>query len=490
MTTLPTNIELPTPEELRQDVLDDIVLVSLQTGREEPDVAEGSDDYVTATAVTNSAGLALAHVRRAEGDQDVLNATGDALDDIREREGLPEVPAGAGGGKLTIASSGTTSLPAGSEFLDPSGNRGQVPAAAVNLSNGDTVDAIMLTTGEVSNLETGTVVRWVSPPVNMFAEATVAAPGFTGGTDDETDARKRERILNKRRNPPGGGNWSQLRKDALDSTSSISDAVVYPALGGPSTTKIVCVGPLASPSYSRVVSQSVLDTVRAAVDAAVPDENKRVYQTATEETSDVLLSFRLDDAQWSASTVAATWPKRKADGSAVTVTSVTDSVTIRVDAETAPPAGAKIVWWSSAKMQFVESSVASHSGSSGAYDLVLDTPLEAESQAVVAGEWIGPAALSSVAYGTTWRTAMAALGPGENTVLGALLPRASRRPTVAQGGSTSDLDSTQITALQAAHTEIRAASYLSISRATPTVPVLVRTAPNVLVPRHFAIYPQ
>lgn len=479
-TTLPTEIEIPAPEAVRDQVLDDIRLLSISAGLPEPDVSEGSDHWVDASAMANATAILAAHVKRSELERDVLTATGAQLDEIRESLGIPELEPSSGSGLVTCAVSGSVTVPTGLEFVAPSGARGRVTAGAT-VTNGQTVPVVMVATGDATNLATGTKVRWASPPVNLLVEGTVASPGFTGGKDTEDDERKRERILNRLRFAPAAGNWSDLREKALEATIAISDAFVFPALGGPASVKVaVAAAPAAN--GSREVLSGPLDAIRAVYAAEFPDEVLIVVQSVDDLDTDVALlvvaldGHWLDDVPWPSLVSSA--PVTVSASPAPTATVFTTNATV------APTAGKRIAWWDAAAQTFTTATIASVSGA-GPWAITLSGSGFA---GIAAGDYISPAPVEAAAYATAWKAAVGGLGPGENTTDGSRLPRARRRPDISEGGAPVALTLTQLAELQDAIVGISDISYAYRSVSTPTVPGATTDAPRILKSRRFGVY--
>ena len=489
---LPGLIYVPqTAEELRDQFLRDVRLQYIALGVANPPVQPGSEWYIRATAYANAMLGLYANQEIAANDTTELLAQGDALDAIREAMGLPEVGAAPASGKLIVSIiTGSVLISEGTEFVLPNGTIGRVSASKL-CSDGDTIDVITNDTGENANAAAGTIARWKAPPINVEATAEVDVDGLTGGVDAESDARKRERILNRRRYVPGGGNWGMARELALNSTGTVQSAFVYPALGGPSSLKVVVTKAMqltGTKDFSREIGASTLDVVSNAVLAEYPIGAEVVVQSATDEDVSVGLQVKARDENWiDQSTV---FPAIEAgDNGRVTVSAVTDSQNITVSAvqSTSPVAGQRILWWSPENREFVKAGIVSVSGSAGAWVLQLDTPLTSGTNTVATGDFISPAAKNANAYAATWLAQMNLLGPGENSSDGNIVPRSNRHPYINDEWH-SDLSSKQITELQSTHPELSDVAFAYRSKSTPTVPANRADAPNVLRLLHFGIY--
>jgi hypothetical protein len=486
--------------EIRDDFLTDVRLEARDIAgisQDEVDklVRPKSDWHITGTALGNLGILQYNNIRIADIDSDVLTARGEALDRKREGLGLKEVPPSTSTG--TMAALGPIPVLANDVLVLPNGLRVQVDGVAPGGTSSG-VPIVSIDTGDDVNAEAGTVLRFVSPPVGWPAEAPLIT-ALTGGADEETDERKRDRILNRLRHPPAGGNWGHVVGIALDASAAIQYTFVYPALGGPGSSKVVLVKDIDPDlwDFTRTPTDAQVNLVRQALYAELPSPMELVVQSAAGENADVAIKVAIPSAESSGGNGRGwvdedPWPPLEGGDTKVTISVVTDSTNITVDATTTttPVAGqSHIAWWSSVDQKFYKRLITAVSGGTGAWVLTLDAGLVDHNNAVaVVGEYISPDAVSIDEYGKTWQGVMSHLGPGENTVAAYALPRAARHPFPTEGWPT-DLAVSELAKLLSEHGDTISNidwSYRSIT--TPTVPGSVATAPNVLVPRHFGIY--
>jgi uncharacterized phage protein gp47/JayE len=492
-------------DELKGQFLRDVRLAAIDAGVTDPPTTPGTDWDMTATACANLCLLGFANVNASEADNNVLTATGQALDDIRKAEGLPEVTAAGATGKLVITVSGTVTVTAGQVFTIPSGLSGTVVGTYVNPADQSEVSVAMTDVGVATNLAADEIVRFSSPPVNLAVEAKVSiGEPLTGGTEIEDDERKRDRILNVRRNRPAGGNWAHLRKIALEALGSVQDCYVYPGLGGPGSCKVVPVKDfnLDNDDFSRVLSTTALDVVRLAIQTNAPNPQEIVVTAVANESCDVTLKVAIPDSAltggngrgWSD---AQPWPILESGETSVRISAVTagnDGVTVTALTATAPINGqTHIAWWSQVDRKFYTALILTATGSSGAWVLTLDRPLVGKTGAgpVTGGtaDYVCPASEQLDKYGAAWVKLFRDLGPGENTTDINRTPRAKRHPYVTDEDPTS-LTAVVLRRLTESYPEITDHEYALRSPSSPTVPAAVATAPNVLIPRRFAIYKQ
>lgn len=495
--------------EIRDDFLTDVRLEARKYADEdEVDriTRPGTDWFIFATAVGNLGLLQYSNIAKADVNSNILTATGDSLDDFREALGLPEVNPAPATGRLVVSLSPTSALANfnNHEFVLPNGKRGKVDGVHIGVADQGEVPVVTIDTGTDCNLAANSTVQFVAPPPNVKTQAKVSVNSpLVGGTDAETDERKRDRILNRLQTVPAGGNWGYCIEQSLNALGTVQYAFVYPALGGPGSSKVVVVKDIDPEQYdfSRVLSSQATSIVRDALHATMPDQMEIVVSSVVQQNTDVAIRVVLPEAAsaggnglgWVDPTP---WPPYGTGPSAITAVS-NGGYTVTVNTVTAisPTAGYSIAWWSSVDQKFKLSKILSSSGMSGAWVLNLETALTDHNNATAtAGEFISPGAVNIVKYGTTWQTSMRRMGPGENTNDANRIPRALRRPFVADAWNSS-LTVRQLVEMLEQNAEILDATwayqYVGGAPGTaPTVPASVVTAPNILVSRHFGIYKQ
>jgi hypothetical protein len=496
-------------EEIRDDFLADWRLEARKYADVETvdrATRPGGDEYLLASAMGNLGLLQYANIAQSDIDSDERTATGQRLDVIRESLGLPVISASPSTGRVVVfGAAGTVVSLSNHQFVLPNGKRGRVDGIITvtlypqNNPNAPEVPVVTIDTGADTNAASGTVVKFVSPPSGMNVEARVSvSQPLSGGENAESDGRKRDRISNRRKNVPAGGNWAHAVEIALGALGTVQGVWVYPALGGPGSAKVAIARDYddAAFLFTRELNAFAVKTVRDAIHAAFPDQMELVVQSVADQATDVALQLSLPPSVfaggnglgWSDS---APWPPLAGGDTKVTIASVSGS-TIEVDASTstAPVAGqTHVMWWSSVDQKFFTRLVTAQSGSSGSWTLTLDAPLVAhDNSGPVVGEYISPDASRADSYGKLWRGVMRRLGPGENTVDANRVPRALRHPFPADDWP-SNLGARAIDELLNASPEISDAAWSYRSFSAPTTPGAVVTAPNVLVPNYFGIYP-
>ncbi len=489
-------------EELSRRFLRDVELSALQAGHENVPVVYGSDAWLTSQGIAGIALSGFRNIALSESDQSVLDATGVALERIRIAYGLPEVSAERASGKLVIRVSGPTTIPNGQAFLYPNGKTGKVVGVYVNPTDRSEINVLCDTPGKSGNLKAGDVVRFIGAPINIATEARVSLnTPITGGSDVEDDSRKRLRIMNVLQNKPAGANWAHLRQVVLNFSGGVSNCVIYPALGGPSSVKIVPIKnfDIDINDFSRSIPDSLLDRIRDKIWSTFSGGDQNIVQTCASEYTDLTLKLSIPESSQSSGNGQGwvdryPWPSLvSGDSGKVTLSSPNatyDTFTLSANTTTAPIDGqTHISWFSSSERKFYTGLIVSHSGSSGAWIVTLDRPLIDKTGAgPVAGDYVSPSCQNIDGYREDLIKMFSRLGPGENTSDVTRLPRAKRHPYITEE-LPSSITNASLKTLVGAHPEITDFSIGYILKSSPTVPANATLAPNILIPRRFGVYP-
>ena len=500
MATEPGSIYLPAnADEIRDDFLTDVRLEAIAAGVSEPAVQPLTDWHILGTAVANIALIQYANIAASQARTNILSATGDDLDELRQAFGLPEVPPSGSSGQIIVTlTSGTATFVDGLPVLLPNGLRAEVAGTQVGIADKGAVSTRALDTGEATNFPGNTAVQIITPPINCQSTAKVSTQKpLTGGTNEETDDRKRTRVLNRLQNPPAGGNWSHIRETVLNKLGAISDVFVYPALGGPASVEVIPVKAIDADNadWSRAPSAAAVTDVRGLLWAEFNGENDIVVKPPVEVDMGIAVKATLPDSViaggdgrgWLDSAV---WPPLVVgDAGRVRVSAVTSSTQITVTAGTATTPVANvthIAWWSPQDRKFRTYLVTAVAGAATAWQLTLDSPLVDSTNTIVAvNDYISPAAVNIEAYGEKWAAIAGTLGPYEATSDANRLPRSLRHPKIADESpavpGARELaqffsDFTEITDIDTSYAQ------------TLSVPGSVATAPSILALKHFGFY--
>lgn len=494
LTTVPNYLTYPAHESVRQYLLRDLEMSATRLGITTPPTQPGGEWDLLARMCATATDVNFSSLQLSNAKADPVYAEGDDLDTIRQRLGLPELPATGGAGNVTVTVTGPATFLAGEEATFPGGLRGAVSTDTVFAVAGTgPVPVAMIDAGAVTNFVTGTTCRWASPPVNAFTVATVAAD-FEGGSDAETDADKRLRILDALQLPQtyGSPQWILSQVAAFPAGdypgSSVPDqAFCYRAPGGPGTFLIVVMqtGTVAN-GGSRAVSATTLAGLRTYLSGLVPPEVHFDVRTAVEVTNNVSLDVAFSGVRGATNWADATpWPTLQSFQSFVQFTGTSGGDTLTgVQCYTAPPLGAHVTVTTDAGGRF-DHTIIAIGGISGNYQIQLSPALD---PAEVSG-WVYPTITSiGTAVEDLWFAAMGELACGELTT-DTRLPQCRRFPSIALGGAPSGtLGAVRnlMTSLGSAVVDVDLRYNASTA---PTASIAVSDSPNVLVPHRFACYP-
>ncbi len=113
----------------------------------------------------------------------------------------------------------------------------QITAEAVAAGGVASVTLAALLPGAAGNAAAGTPLSLVSPVAGFQSAGSVAAPGLTGGADQEDPESYRARILRRMQEPPHGGAGADYVTWALE-VPGVTRAWVYPEAMGPGTVTV------------------------------------------------------------------------------------------------------------------------------------------------------------------------------------------------------------------------------------------------------------
>jgi uncharacterized phage protein gp47/JayE len=131
-----------------------------------------------------------------------------------------------------------TPVPNATQLQDSLQNLYQT-VGTVNLGVGDTsIPVVALTGGADGNLAPGAPLTLVSAIAGVNASATVDGSGFSGGMDGEALESFRARVLERRRNPPGGSGTVADYKRWAKTVAGVTRVSVFGAARGPGTVDL------------------------------------------------------------------------------------------------------------------------------------------------------------------------------------------------------------------------------------------------------------
>lgn len=136
----------------------------------------------------------------------------------------------AGGTPLAVVTFGTATprTAAGVIYTPSASANGTGASITLDGAGAGTFYGTCQTLGTGGNLAVGTVLTWSSPPAGAPPTCTVSALATTAA-DVETIAALAQRVLERRRERPGGGNRADWRA-WMEAVSGVAEGYVYPLL--------------------------------------------------------------------------------------------------------------------------------------------------------------------------------------------------------------------------------------------------------------------
>lgn len=219
-------------------------------------------------------------------------------------KGVQRKAAVAASGLASLTGTNDTIVEAGTILIRADGAR-YVSTAEVTIAAGV---ASLPIEAEVAGIDgemtTGQVLSFVSPIAGVNATATAAAPGVTGGIDEESDADLSARVYEALRNPPAGGkasdyvawakrvagvtrawvaeNWDGLgtvqvlfvmdgRDDIIPLSADITAVAAEIEAERPVCADVTVDAPVAAPLDLTIAATPSTDAVKAAIEAGLRD---------------------------------------------------------------------------------------------------------------------------------------------------------------------------------------------------------------------------
>lgn len=386
---------------------------------------------------------------------------------------------------------------------DPAGLRYQVLFSGTADGAGEApLTLLAIDGGDETNLEPGTVITWVNPPLGSTANAPVTGLAFSGGLDAETDADFARRLADRVRHKPASGNWAHVRAFARAASVSVQDAYVYCCAFHAGSTLVAIVqkrgageGPLA-----RIPVIGVMTEVTAALvppaSSNLPGTQYVVVVPPVAQPSNVVV--RLAQAVDSNVGWTDVEPFPPINGSAaIAITTVTTQTDVRITAGGAGllPGGdsssndVHLMVWDAVASAFLELDVQTVTDlGAGVYRVQLATPLVGKVLAV--GDWVSPDMARRATLANAVTAYFDSLGPGEVVTLstderGA---RAYRNPIPGEEDPARAGQGIITVIVEALGSPVADATLASISVALPAVPSDPIAGPSLLVAGKFAAY--
>lgn len=231
-----------TADVIRQDILDNYGgNVSKEEGSFVSDMAAPAAVEIAKTYGEVDRALSIMFVDGAEGAD---------LERRAAEYGITRKPGTKAAGTVTITGVDGTVIALGTIGMTADGLRYTTDAAATIASGTASVAVTAAEVGAAYNVPATAITRLYRNLIGVTGISNAVA--ITGGTDAETDAALRARLLARMRTPATSGNAYHYQLWALE-TNGVGAAKVTPLWDGPGTVRVLIVGPNREPVDSEVV---------------------------------------------------------------------------------------------------------------------------------------------------------------------------------------------------------------------------------------------
>lgn len=181
-------------------------------------------------------------------------------------------PAVAAAGPAAASGNEAALIPVDTLWQRSDGAQYKTTSAAVIVAGVVTLDLAAVLPGAAGNCAAGTVLTLVTPLDGINPAATVGLAGLCGGSEIETPAALLQRLLDRVRRPPAGGNRYDYVNWAL-AIPGVARAWVLPLAQGVGTLDLLVLADLAS-TGSIVASPELCALVRGIIAELCPNDVK------------------------------------------------------------------------------------------------------------------------------------------------------------------------------------------------------------------------
>lgn len=347
-------------------------------------VGVGSQPHVDGSVVTDMLAPIYADVKSVARDSNLDDKTLEGLKEEARSLGLPEqLPAsGAVGFVASNVSAGGVFVDINRELVDERTNLRFRCLVSATYVDTQPIPIVGIDTGPETNLPSGTVLSWSTPPPGLGKAATVIADddgnGLIDGRAEETADDIRRRIKTEQQDPSAAANAahvSRLVKDAGRALGiAIEECFVFPAIKGPGTMAFCFTLRPAKPGGSRAPSPIQIAQVLAFITGPVPEDDGAIACSILEVGVTTVLAV-----DWGPGAVgwadASPWPLAP---DAFQVSAVTSAVLFNVSSvagsPVAPQIGQTFAFYDARNGLFVEKRVGAVSSlGGGAWQITCDT---------------------------------------------------------------------------------------------------------------------
>ena len=151
--------------------------------------------------------------------------------------GLARKAAQFASGPVTLTGSNGSTVGLGVILIRSDGAKFETVDEATISGGTATITVMAQLAGSAGSTDAGVALTFESPIAGVSSSATVATGGLANGSEEETDAALRARLLERMRTPPHGGAAADYVAWALE-VQGVTRAWVYPLEGGPGTVTV------------------------------------------------------------------------------------------------------------------------------------------------------------------------------------------------------------------------------------------------------------
>lgn len=232
------------------------------------DTREGSFTYDALSPVANEVSLIYFELQRILEKCFVETSYGNFLDKRAAEFGLIRKVGTSAIGQVTFTGGTGLTIPANSIVRTPDGLK-YTTNKDVIINNGTVIaDITAIEIGDKYNIPANTIIE-TDAKGNITYVTNVNA--ITGGTDNESDAAFRARIIQRMQNPPGSGNKADYERWAKE-IDGVYYAKIVPLWNGPGTVKVVIGGENGQPVLVETLTetQNYIDPTNGSGDGKAP----------------------------------------------------------------------------------------------------------------------------------------------------------------------------------------------------------------------------
>ena len=224
-----------------------------------------SDNYIRASATASAIEGNYQFAQYVLKQMLVTTADGEYLEAHGANYGIYRKTATAASGQVEFAGTAGSIVPIGTLLQLTLADDSNLfftttETATIDASGKAVAHAICQSVGVIGNRDANTVVQLSSAPFGV--DSTAVLLSMHGGSEKESIENLRDRILDRKRNPPAGGNAHDYYVWAMR-VDGVHKAFVYPLRRGLGTVDIVILGEDGLPSQETIKKcQQYIDSVR------------------------------------------------------------------------------------------------------------------------------------------------------------------------------------------------------------------------------------